>query len=244
MTTLRTTVRHVTSPYPFLPEGYWYKGGAPRELLRRIFHPLSSKLEIRDFDIFRTEETEDTYDHQLAMKYLVDDYEFGRGVEVVEDMETYFATRDLTVNEVALHNARLRFTDQAQQALREHTLTPTSFVCNALGEPLSQTFVKALRLKAEGELSGVSWSLSFSLLPKSVRLFDAALHLDRTLARGLSVGYRFVELLHEYGYFTESPSGLHGVIWFIRQAEQRLPMGAAIFRHLPREVSDELVASR
>ena len=175
-----------------------------------MFHPLSAKLEVRDFDLFRTEDIGDEHDHTLALKYLVDDYEFGRGVEVVEDMTTYFETRDLTVNEVALHNTKLRYTFAAEEDLESLCLRPTSFVCNAAGEPLSQTFCKAVRFVAEGRAQGVEWELVFLTLPKQVRLFDAVLNLDRALKLGVAVGEDYIATLHDMGFFKDAPRGLEG----------------------------------
>ena len=233
---VNTIVRVVASPYPFLPEGYWYKGGAPRELFRRLLHPLSPKLEVRDFDLFRTEDVGDEYDHALALRYLADDYEFGHGVEVVENLPTYFETRDLTVNEVALHNTKLKFTERAEEDLDSHCLRPTRYVCNAAGEPLSQTFCKAARFYSEGLVAGVEWDLLFLTLPKSLRLFDAVLNLDRCYLSGIEVAKRFVTTLKEHDFFLEAPEGIDGLVWFVEEADKQLPMRARIFRNLPREV--------
>lgn len=228
-----TRIRVVSSPYPNLPEGYWYKGGAPRELLRRILNPLAPKLEVRDFDLFRTEDVSDKHDHTLALKYLADDYEFGRGVEVVEDMQTYFHTRDLTVNEVALHNSKVQYSVSAERDLKSHVLCPTSFVCNKAGEPLSQTFCKALRFLSEGAVKGVNWELSFPIRPKVVRFFDAALNLDRALLCGKEAAYKYIELLLEHRLFEQVEPSDAGILWFVKEAERKLPMGAKLFRNVP-----------
>lgn len=229
-------VRRVASPYPYLPEGYWYKGGVPRETLRRLIHPLSSPLAVRDFDIFRTKETEDEHDHALSLQYLSDDYEFGHGIEVVEDLTMYFKSRDLTVNEVALHHERLGYTKAADSDLRSLSLRPTRSVCNARGEPPSSTWCKAVRLAVEGRAQGVLWNLCFEVLPERVALFDIALNLDRSFLSGLSVGIEFVEVVKEYGFLQDAPHGIDGVKYSIERSASTLHQGIRFFRNIPKEV--------
>ncbi len=233
-------VRRVASPYPYLPEGYWYKGGVPRETLRRLIHPLSSPLTVRDFDIFRTKETEDEHDHALSLQYLSDDYEFGHGIEVVEDLTTYFKSRDLTVNEVALHHERLGYTKEADSDLRSLSLRPTRSVCNAHGEPPSSTWCKAVRLTVEGRAQGVSWNLCFPILPGRIALFDIALNLDRSFLSGLTAGIEFVETVKEYGFLQDAPYGIDGVKYAIEESASTLHQGIRFFRNIPKEVLSSL----
>ncbi len=235
-------IRRVASPYPYLPEGYWYKGGVPRETLRRLLHPLSNTLDVRDFDIFRTKETDDDYDHSLSLQYLSDDYEFGHGIEVVEDLPVYFQSRDLTVNEVALHCERLGYTSQAEQDLRTLSLRPTRSICNAQGEPPSNTWCKAVRLAVEGRANGVPWELCFDAMPKHTALFDVALQLDRSFLSGLDVGLDFLNTLKEYGFLHHLPDSSAGVVAIIEESAKQLRQGIRFFRNIPREILGELTA--
>ena len=68
---------------PALREHYAFKGGAVREFLRRQIYPSSARLAVRDYDIVRFATTPDTYDHEVAMQYMIDDYEYGHGVEII-----------------------------------------------------------------------------------------------------------------------------------------------------------------
>lgn len=57
-------------------------------MLRKLLLRHTRQLEFRDLDVVRTVSTTDDHDHRLSMKYMEDDYEFGRGVEleVLSDM--------------------------------------------------------------------------------------------------------------------------------------------------------------
>ncbi|MEI6346275.1 MAG: hypothetical protein WCO79_03540 [bacterium] len=96
-----------------LPPGYAFKGGAARYYLREALG-LSADLP-RDYDVVRLVEAEPFpgADREVAQKFMPKDLEFGDGVEQVLDMEEYFRTRDLTVNEIVATSDGIVATESA-----------------------------------------------------------------------------------------------------------------------------------
>ncbi len=137
-----------------LPSGYGYKGGAARALLNRALG-IDEKAVPRDIDIVRFyEENKDrTRDDELAKEFMPDDYELGDGVEVIHDNDSYFATRDYTMNEILATDNVIYCTKQALYDTVRGIIRVTDYEREAFhGVPGSKMLAKAIRLQAKGVL--------------------------------------------------------------------------------------------
>ena len=120
------------------------------------------------------------------------DYAFGHGVEVAESKGVYFATRDLTVNEILFRNGCLEATFNALEDSRQGVLTPTPYIETAARHMQARTLMKAIRLASEALVLNIPMSLRFCPDDVSVTPFDVALHLRRALAAGPEVAEEFI----------------------------------------------------
>lgn len=189
---------------PSLPPGYFYKGGVARELLRRLLHPNSGKLPIRDYDLFRFAETDDSHDHELSLRLMEQDYEHARGVEVVPDEATYFATRDITANEVLFTKGVLTCSFRALEDSYRALLVPTPYVTDAEGTVDVRTVLKCLRLSAEGLVRNVDLFLPEGINYSDAKPFHVALQLGRALETGNAAAEQYLEQVWQSGiYFSD-----------------------------------------
>ncbi len=227
-----------------LPEGYFFKGGAVREILRRLLHPCAAELEIRDFDILRFAETPDSQDHALSLQYMRDDYEFGRGVEVSESFEAYFETRDLTVNEVLYKSGILSCSYRAVADLKSLVLRPTAHVSDALGGVDSRTHAKAHRLQAEASIKNIRYQMLGFPADAELRPFDLALNLDRALENSIEAAGEYLQSIWSAGFLMPELEVPPGIAQAAEHLASRLPKGFSIFRHLPAEVVQQLANKR
>jgi len=225
---------------PKLPPAYFFKGSAPRELLRRILFPKGRTLKVRDYDLVRFTESCDTQDHELALKYMEDDYEFGRGVEVIESKEVYFKTRDLTVNEVLFWDRYLEASFAAAQDLQDGVLRPTPYVLDAEGNVQGRTLMKALRLWAEALVQNIP--LELEGFPESAHAvpFDVALHLDRAFALSRETAQEYVIAAWRRGIIMPQRDTPPSLAETVKSLSKQLKQGLAFFHHLPLDVMHEL----
>ena len=226
-----------------IPKGYFFKGGAAREVLRRMLRPNQPRLLVRDIDVIRFVETDDSLDHKVASELMADDYEFGRGVEVVTGEDEYFLTRDLTVNEVYWNHSVIRTTSQAVHDLKHGILRPTAHVTSSNGEVGCSTALKILRFAAECLVKGVDCEIvNLPALPKA-NPFYIALNLDRSFAISKEVGAEYLILAWQFqAIFAEEPCAppLEVVVKYL---VGRIPQGVRIFRNLD-EVTLRKIASQ
>lgn len=133
-----------------LPEGYGYKGGAARALLLRALG-IDSHIQPRDIDILRfTEhEPESGLDLQLEEHYMPVDSSHGHGIDTVVDKENYFATRDLTLNEVLATDTEITATRACIVDSVRHIIRATKFETDDYGEPNPKVLIKMIRFYAE-----------------------------------------------------------------------------------------------
>ena len=225
---------------PGLPPGYYFKGGAAREQLRILLNGKEQKVQVRDYDLVRYMHVSDEHDHELSERFMGDDYEFGRGVEVVENKRIYFKTRDITQNEVLAAGGSIEASFAALLDMEASILRPTSFVTNRAGEVLSATIAKMYRFKAEAQIEGRPATILD--LPEDARLsyFSAALNLDRSFAHSEAVALEYVQLLWEHTEVFadfEVPPPLPAAV---DRLAAEIKQGVALFRNLPTGVLAEL----
>src|SRR3989339_788843 len=112
-----------------LPKGYAYRGGAARSLLFRSLG-IDPSYVPRDIDVIRLKddlEEQSARDDQVAREFMPEDYQDGHGIEVVKDFRTYFATRDLTLNEVLATDTQIFATRRAILDIIRHIIRPTMY---------------------------------------------------------------------------------------------------------------------
>jgi len=235
---------HGKARLPALPQGYYFKGGAARELMRGVLLGKTQQVPIRDYDLVRFLDTSDEQDHRLALKFMPDDYEYGRGVEAVENRETYFISRDLTVNEVLYRNGMLEASYQALRDLSAGALRPTPHVTDADGNVLSATIMKIIRFAAEAESRNIRWSIEGVPSTLSALPFDIALNLDRALASSEEVACEYLLLAWEKQILLPQRSTPPPVIDAVRWLSSRIRQGVSLFRNLPPEVAQELARNQ
>jgi len=226
--------------HPKLPTGYYFKGGVARETLRKMIAPESSDLQLRDYDLVRFAAASDQHDHELAMRFMKNDYRFGRGVEVVESKEMYFNTRDLTINEVLYHNMSLEFSYQAVWDLKKRVLRPTQYILSKSDHNTGISLTKALRFQAEALIKGIDLSLADFPEEAEALPFYIALNLKRALGVNPATANEYLFSIWKHKLFMTDilvpPSLTDAVIKLAPEVSR----GVNFFSNLPPEVFEEL----
>lgn len=110
-----------------LPEGVAIMGGSARAIAHRVV--CGEDARVRDIDLVALD---GLYDlevvdlHGLSREYMPDDYTYGHGIDVVT-LDSYFATRDLTINEVIVAGDKLLISHQGRDDLRNKIVRPTEY---------------------------------------------------------------------------------------------------------------------
>lgn len=111
-----------------LPQGYGLVGGAARDLALGVL--AGEGLPVRDVDVVAFSDLGADLSpdivHAVSARLMPDDYVYGHGVKP-ETLDNYFATRDFTMNEVAVVGGRLLTTPEAEIALRQGIIQPTKY---------------------------------------------------------------------------------------------------------------------
>ena len=179
---------------PRLPKGYGFKGGAARLALRAVLGEEVSKKGPRDLDIVRMGAGDLNVDLKVAKRFMADDFRHGHGVEVVKGLPAYFATRDMTVNEVLVWNGQVICSRVALADYLEGILRLTSCARRKSSLEQGKIMVKMLRLQAEDAVQGLKdWKIGENLLGLQVRPFDLALQLARALHNSKEAARVFVQ---------------------------------------------------
>ena len=225
---------------PRLPTQYRVKGGIAREVLRGYLLADAGFKKARDVDIIRFAGSSDSQDHRLSLKYMRDDYEFGRGVEVIEDRPTYFRTRDITANEVLIGHGQLEASYRAIRDLAVGIIRPTPFVTNADGHILGATLLKCLRFMAEARVRGIAGTIEGLISGERVTAFDVALNLERAFSMSEAIAHEYILLTWEHGFLCPAydvpPPAVDAVVWL----SERINQGVTLFKHLPEDVVSRL----
>lgn len=183
---------------PKLPIGYGFKGGSARIALLNVLGVNTSKLNPRDFDIVRIGGSKSEKDLELAARLMPDDFKYGHGVELQPDYETYFNTRDLTVNEIILSGNKLTFSKIAFTDLQSGTVRLSTLYSKDIHKLNPKLICKMLRIKAELESLGINGKL---VLPEKLPLLeqsDKDFYFKRCLELGEQVAQIYSELLSQY----------------------------------------------
>lgn len=185
-----------------LPVGYGFKGGAARSILRKALGLVV--IPPRDIDIIRlSAEPYDGADRDIAQKYMSQDFEFGDGVELVEDHDGYLNTRDFTINEVYVFDSKIIATEQCIRDTIRNTVRITeherlSYSGDGIGPKMK---AKVLRFHAEQMYaigtSNIPEDVSNEIEKSFINPFWLCVQLDRAFERGFDVADKFTALLLE-----------------------------------------------
>ena len=224
-----------------LPDGYGFKGGAARTILRKN---LGLKYhEPRDYDLVRIAETEPFKgaDSELSLKYMGRDMEHGHGVEEI-DIKQYFESRDFTINEVLVESNKIYTTEKCIRDTLRGIVRVTDYELNAYGsgklELGPKMKAKSLRFYVEQlYLTGIS-EIDYddkSEIEKSfINPFWLAIQLDRAFERSLIIAEKFTEILHEFQVIPEDIKDSLDLVAYLQSEVS----GDFYFRNVPGQVYD------
>lgn len=145
-----------------LPEGYGFVGGMAR---LAAFDALREQTtSVRDFDLVAFPELGAADDPEqrraLSKELMPDDFAHGYGVKEEADITRYFASRDFTLNQVAVvkqsQGWQLYYSDHAAADIKHGAIRPTHFEHNEdrfLGQKL---IVKAMLLEQVLRRDGIN----------------------------------------------------------------------------------------
>jgi hypothetical protein len=195
-----------------LPPGYALIGGAARSIATEVL--TGQTIPVRDIDVaaFTEYHPDLSLSHEVSERLMPDDYTFGHGVQV-SSLPDYFASRDFTMNEVAVVDGQLLTTDQARYDLSHNVIRPTAHEHNPdqdwhLSPKLA---IKAVLLQAmleqstgrqatvEGvDLTNYRCDLTDSDEDAWTRPFFVALGFQKALEYGEDVAGAFLDKLQSY----------------------------------------------
>lgn len=180
-----------------LPKGIAIVGGAARALLQAAV--LGEKASIRDVDLAALAGvTPDDIDFdQLGEKYMPDDYRHGHGVQEAE-VDAYFATRDLTVNEVFVVDGVVVSTERCLDDLEKKIIRPTEYESEGWSTGIGP------RLSMKAKLFSVIYQSEYGkgscegfTMPSDSGESYEALALNKAFQYGFDISREFLE---EIGY--------------------------------------------
>ncbi len=178
---------------PPIPPQYGYKGGAARLALGLALNYNFSFRRPRDIDVVRFGSKESTnIDKEIEKAFMAEDSKYGHGIEVLSSIETYFSTRDITINEILILNNTIYFTLSCLVDLYHKVLRPTDHVLDKFNQADPKISMKILRLKALSTISGEEFSLSNDRYNPRVTSFHIALHLDRALDQNSRIATEYI----------------------------------------------------
>jgi len=204
--------------YNDIPVGFALIGGAARDIAFGQLRHIGG-IKVRDVDIvdFRehpqhTEDKNIVYSY-LSRKYMPADFEHGYGVKQ-EDHDTYFQTRDFTINQIAvirdIDTWYLEMTRQAVIDTHAVIIRPTVHAHDSRGGSVlpANLAVKAVLLEqvliSEGLTPSIK-SIDMKRYAQSeyTNLFSIALGLQKACDWGGDMPTKFFESLTRYGFIDD-----------------------------------------
>jgi hypothetical protein len=198
-----------------LPERFGIKGGYARHSLFQHVHGNEYPVALRDVDLVRFSSKPDAQDRYWAEKFMPVDFERGAEIEFVPRFEPYFATRDLTVNEVIWRQGECFASSRAVLDMAALELRPVKVRHGTLHRPptvLGRTVLKLVRLAVEGADKGVPWRVCGLPPEVDVGEFAMAIEFGKSLERGPVVAFQFIRALDSLGLLPAHLSGERATI--------------------------------
>lgn len=181
------------SVYP-TPAPYGVKGGAAREHLIATLGIRKARAP-RDIDLVRRGSFRVSADDEAARKFMKKDYDHGARVELIPDLPRYLASRDITINELAVFDSSISTSLLSLLDTIGHVLRPSYYRGGTLHKSPSldgSILLKMVRLYAEGACAGESWSLVGIPEETSFSEFDLAIHVNKAFQRDRVIAERFL----------------------------------------------------
>jgi hypothetical protein len=166
---------------------------------------------VRDIDLIRQGNHFLAEDELVARDAMPDDYLRGARVELVREKNRYFATRDLTINEVMYLDGVLSVSFLGLLDSIGHTLRPSRYRGGSIHRPpdlSGRIALKMARLRGEALVDGVSWCIVG--LPEQCAFseLDLAVHLGKAFQNGTDAAEEFVRTCVILGMLPERPKPL------------------------------------
>lgn len=198
------------------------------------------EIPFRDIDLIRFSYSKDNLDHSVSIKHMYNDYLFGRGVEVIEDRDIYFKTRDLKINEVLYSYPYIECSKEAFLQLYEGKIEASNYRTNPDNSVDGKTAIKMLRLYSEAILYDHKSEL-YGLDEKIIAdEFDIALNLKRSYSSKEGVIEEFIGLLYEKGIFYNEFEYPPSPAMAIKYFASRIKQGLDFFTDLPDYIYSEI----
>lgn len=195
-----------------LPPGYALIGGAARSVATEML--TGQDVPVRDVDVAAfTEYSPDlSLASEVSERLMPDDYTFGHGVQS-SNLPDYFASRDFTMNEVAVVDGQLLISSQARHDLTRNIIRPTTHEHNpdqdwhlspklAVKAVLLQTMLEQATGKQatveDVNLTGYRCDLKTDDEETWMRPFFVALGFQKALEYGEDVASAFLDKLQQY----------------------------------------------
>ncbi|MFH1632026.1 MAG: hypothetical protein ABIA47_03360 [bacterium] len=223
-----------------LPEGYGYEGGAARSLLMRALE-IDLTYTPRDLDIIRLSDEEPSpgADDEISQKLMLDDYAKGHRVEVVGKEEKYFATRDLSINQLLATDTEIIATRQCILDTVRKIIRPTEFERNRFAESGSlgpKMLSKILRFYVQSihryDSAVIEDVEDWEFENYFINPFYLALHLDKAFETGNDVAESYVDELIARG---QLPEYIEDAADAANYLAELIKGGNFYYRHAPTE---------
>jgi hypothetical protein len=207
-----------------IDSSYGFKGGVARGELRKALG--LNFLKPRDYDVIRLSDDEPWggADIEIAKKYMPQDFEFGDGVELLDDTEEYLNTRDFTINEVFIHDGKIVASEQCVRDTLRNIVRVTEYEKNEYGEEGSigpKMKAKALRLHTEQEyLLGKSFVSKddISQIDESyINPFWIAVQIDRAFERSTLIAEKFTTTLVAHGIVPDTIQSANDLVEYLQE---------------------------
>lgn len=204
-----------------LPQSYGVKGGAAREDLIAALG-LREARQPRDIDLVRRGQHGIPDDDVVAKAFMGRDYSHGARVELIRDMTTHLATRDLTINEVVAINGKIHVSLLCLLDSYGHVIRPSRHRgglpvarpkrLQALFGLTGQSLIKMARLYAEGCYTGENWSVTG--IPEEVTIsdFDLAIHVNKCFQSGRDLALAFLRTCELLSLVTPTEDPIRSVL--------------------------------
>lgn len=225
-------------PTEQLRDGYGYKGGVARALFAKALNIHSSR--IRDIDIVCFNSVNDrNYENYLGKTYLGNDFKDGYGVDNESSLESYFTTRDITINEVIYVDGKIFFTKQCLLDTVRSIIRLTEYEKESIYDgdekQIQKMYSKLLRFYTTMIIStGYAEMDENSLIePSFLSSFWIAVQLDRSFELGIHYADSFVNELKNRGNLPpEISTGEEALDCLSRDLYE----GRAFFRNAPQSI--------
>lgn len=225
-----------------LPDGYGFKGGAARVVLRDVLGLKNN--EPRDFDLIRVNvpEPEEGLDLKLAAQYMEKDFELGDGVEYIDNVDDYFETRDFTINEVYVVNNKIFATEECIRDTLRNIVRVTEYELNkyyhyeeGIGPKMK---AKALRFHVEQlyttGISDLYYEDKYEIEESFINPFWLAVQLDRAFERSTQLADKFTKILVNYKIVPSEITSSYDLLEYLKNELD----DDFYFRSVPGEIYD------